>query len=47
MVVKDRIKCQIYSRVVGYLRPINQWNDGKVAEFNDRKVFKNNENFIN
>jgi hypothetical protein len=25
--------------VVGYLRPISQWNDGKVAEFHDRKSF--------
>ena len=24
---------EIYSRVVGYLRPVNQWNDGKQAEF--------------
>lgn len=27
---------EIYSRVVGYLRPIQQWNPGKQAEFNDR-----------
>ena len=32
-------KCEIYSRSVGYLRPVNQWNDGKVAEFKQRKVF--------
>lgn len=31
--------CEIYSRIVGYLRPINQWNDGKRDEFNMRKVF--------
>ncbi len=29
--------CEIYSRVVGYLRPIEQWNDGKKAEFEMRK----------
>jgi len=34
-----RTKCEIYSRVVGYLRPINQWNDGKRAEFDDRQTF--------
>lgn len=34
-----RTKCEIYSRVVGYLRPINQWNDGKRAEFGDRQTF--------
>jgi anaerobic ribonucleoside-triphosphate reductase len=31
--------CEIYSRVVGYLRPINQWNRGKQQEFVDRKTF--------
>jgi ribonucleoside-triphosphate reductase len=31
--------CEVYSRVVGYLRPVNQWNDGKQAEFNNRKNF--------
>jgi len=35
--------CEIYSRIVGYLRPINQWNDGKLAEFNMRKTYKNKE----
>lgn len=30
---------EIYSRVVGYLRPIKQWNDGKQAEFSMRKTF--------
>ena len=32
-------ECIVYSRIVGYLRPINQWNDGKAAEFKDRKLF--------
>jgi ribonucleoside-triphosphate reductase (formate) len=36
---QQRTKCEIYSRVVGYLRPISQWNEGKVAEFKDRKTF--------
>ena len=31
--------CEVYSRVVGYLRPVNQWNDGKQAEFDLRKTF--------
>jgi ribonucleoside-triphosphate reductase len=31
-------KCEVYSRVVGYLRPINQWNEGKRAEFDMRKT---------
>ncbi|OPX29374.1 MAG: ribonucleoside triphosphate reductase [Candidatus Omnitrophica bacterium 4484_171] len=33
-------KCEVYSRVVGYLRPVNQWNKGKKEEFRQRKVFK-------
>lgn len=32
-------KCEIYSRVVGYIRPVAQWNNGKQAEFADRKEF--------
>ncbi len=31
--------CEVYSRVVGYIRPIKQWNNGKVAEYNQRKEF--------
>jgi len=31
---------EIYSRVVGYLRPVKQWNNGKQAEFDIRKMFK-------
>ncbi|MCJ7595012.1 MAG: ribonucleoside triphosphate reductase [Desulfobacterales bacterium] len=30
---------EVYSRVVGYLRPIKQWNEGKRAEFGVRKAF--------
>jgi ribonucleoside-triphosphate reductase len=33
-------KTEVYSRVVGYIRPVEQWNDGKKAEFCDRKEFK-------
>jgi hypothetical protein len=38
-VLRNYQECEVYSRVVGYLRPVNQWNDGKSAEFNDRKMF--------
>ncbi len=34
-----KTKCEVYSRVVGYIRPVEQWNDGKQAEFKDRKLF--------
>ncbi len=30
---------EVYSRVVGYLRPVNQWNRGKQEEFKKRKTF--------
>jgi ribonucleoside-triphosphate reductase len=36
---KCNSKCQVYSRVAGYLRPVDQWNDGKQAEFRIRKCF--------
>jgi hypothetical protein len=32
---------------VGYLRPIDQWNDGKQAEFSIRKTFDNSAMVIN
>lgn len=31
---------EVYSRIVGYLRPIKQWNTGKKAEFGHRKTFR-------
>ena len=32
-------ECEVYSRVVGYIRPVTQWNKGKKREFKDRKEF--------
>ena len=37
---EKRQPCEVYSRVVGYLRPVAQWNKGKQSEWNDRKSFK-------
>jgi len=31
--------CEVYSRVVGYIRPIDQWNAGKQEEFKERRLF--------
>lgn len=31
---------EVYTRVVGYIRPVRQWNEGKRAEFEMRKTFK-------
>ena len=33
--------CEVYSRVVGYVRPVRQWNVGKRREFGDRECYKN------
>lgn len=41
--VKECPKCgaknEVYTRIVGYLRPVDQWNDGKQAEYNDRLLY--------
>ena len=43
MAIKTKKKCykdtEVYSRVVGFYRPIRQWNKGKAREFVDRKPF--------
>lgn len=33
-------ECEVYSRIVGYYRPVQNWNSGKQAEFKDRKTFR-------
>jgi hypothetical protein len=37
MCKKKVVPCEIYSRVVGYFRPVSQWNRGKQQEFRERK----------
>ena len=32
--------CEVFSRVVGYLRPVSQWNVAKKQEYHSRKVYK-------
>ena len=32
-------KTEIYSRVVGYFRPVSDWNKGKKEEFKERKTY--------
>ena len=32
-------KTEVYSRITGYYRPVQNWNDGKTQEFADRKVY--------
>ena len=42
---KKVIMCEVFSRVVGYFRPTNNWNKGKVSEFNQRKDFTEKQSF--
>ena len=35
----DFVICEVFSRVVGYIRPVTQWNKGKIEEFKQRKEF--------
>lgn len=34
------VRCEVFSRVVGYIRPVSQWNDGKQEEFRQRRTFE-------
>ena len=36
----QRTRCEVWGRVVGFLRPRSQMNEGKQAEFNARSKFK-------
>ncbi|NOZ43814.1 MAG: hypothetical protein GXP45_01350 [bacterium] len=35
----QRTKCEVYTRVMGYFRPVNFFNEGKKSEFYSRKYF--------
>lgn len=37
-----RQKCEVFSRSMGYIRPVKNFNIGKRAEFEERKTFKEN-----
>jgi len=34
-----KVPCEVFCRIVGYYRPISNWNEGKKEEYGDRKVF--------
>lgn len=38
--LKNYQGCEVYSRVCGYLRPVQQWNFGKQQEFEERKEYE-------
>ncbi len=35
-----RVPVECYSRIVGYLRPVQNWHQGKQQEFKERKTFR-------
>ncbi|MCZ4065742.1 anaerobic ribonucleoside-triphosphate reductase [Oxalobacter aliiformigenes] len=35
-----RTRCEVWTRVMGYHRPVQNWNEGKQEEFRERKCFK-------
>lgn len=45
--LKEKLKnvqgtaCEVYARIVGYYRPVDNWNKGKQEEYENRKNFKN------
>ncbi|MEI7497830.1 MAG: anaerobic ribonucleoside-triphosphate reductase [Candidatus Falkowbacteria bacterium] len=36
---RERQECTVYSRVVGWITPVRNWNKGKQSEFTDRKTY--------
>nr|MCR4593871.1 ribonucleoside triphosphate reductase [Clostridiales bacterium] len=40
-------KTEVYSRITGYYRPIQNWNDGKAQEYKDRKVYDISKSHLN
>lgn len=39
-VSKLKVPCEVYSRIVGYLRPVGDWNEAKQQEFEDRREYE-------
>jgi len=40
-------KCEVFSRVVGYYRPVRNWHDGKKEEFRQRKTYSESKSLEN
>jgi anaerobic ribonucleoside-triphosphate reductase len=36
----ERQPCEVWSRVMGYYRPVSSWNIGKLQEYKDRVLYK-------
>ena len=39
-----RTRCEVWTRVMGYHRPVSSFNTGKQGEFNERRFFVENRN---
>lgn len=37
---EKRIRCKVYTRVMGYHRPVESFNTGKVGEHGERQLYK-------
>ncbi|MCD0502037.1 anaerobic ribonucleoside-triphosphate reductase [Bordetella petrii] len=35
----QRVRCEVWTRVMGYHRPVTSFNTGKQGEFNERRFF--------
>jgi len=35
-----KVPCEVYSRIVGYVRPVRNWNKGKQQEFVERQTYR-------
>lgn len=40
MIEIKKVPCEVYSRIVGYFRPVRNWNKGKRQEFADRTNYE-------
>jgi hypothetical protein len=36
----EQVPCEVYSRIVGYVRPVRNWNKGKKQEFTERQTYQ-------
>ena len=36
----EQVPCEVYSRIVGYVRPVRNWNKGKKQEFSERQTYR-------
>ena len=37
---EERTRCEVWTRVMGYHRPVSEWNKGKKSEYKERNFFK-------